>query len=92
MVQEHNQEDKQEHKKETFFYFVDNVKYEIDQSALTGAQIKAKIPNFNNSYALFLEGLGNEKDVLVTDDTSVSLEKDKGPRRFYLVPPATFGK
>lgn len=92
MNQDPNQEHKQEHKKEIYFYFVDNVKYETDQSALTGAQIKAKIPNFDNSYALFLEGHGNEKDILVTDDSSISLEKEKGPRRFYLVPPATFGK
>jgi hypothetical protein len=89
---EHDQEHNQEHKKEIFIYFVDNVKYETDQSALTGAQIKAKIPNFNSTYALFLEGHGNEKDILVTDDSSISLKKEKEPCRFYLVPPATFGK
>jgi len=89
---EHDQEGNREHKKEIFIYFVDNVKYETDQSALTGAQIKAKIPNFNNSYTLYEEGRGSEKDILITDDTSVDFTKEKAPLRFYLVPPATFGK
>ncbi len=78
-------------KKEEFDYFVDNIKYETDQSALTGAQIKAKISNFDPSYSLYLEGHANEKDTLVTDDMSLSLVKEKGPKRFYTVPPATFG-
>lgn len=79
-------------KKQRFSYFVDKDKYESDQSTLTGAQIKAKIPNFDNSYSLFLEEAGDAPDQLINDDTSVSLEKDKGPRRFYTVPPATFGR
>ncbi len=79
-------------KHEKFFYFVDNVRYETDNSTLTGAQIKARIPNFDASYALYLEGPGDQPDQLIADDTSVSLEKEKGPRRFYTVPPATFGR
>lgn len=74
------------------FFFVDNVKYETDQTTLTGAQIKALIPNFDPSYSLFLEGPGDDPDQPISDDTSVSLEKEKGPRRFYTVPPATFGR
>lgn len=85
MPEEHRHEDK-------FFYFVDGVKYETDQETVTGALIKAKIPNFDHSYALFLETTGGGPDQLVTDDTSVSLEKEHGPRRFYTVPPATFGR
>lgn len=77
---------------EKIFYFVDNVKYETEHTTLTGAQIKAHISNYDPSYALYLEGPGDDPDQLITDDTSVSLEKEKGPRRFYLVPPATFGK
>lgn len=72
-------------------YFVDNVKYETDHSALTGAQIKAQIPNFDQSYQLFLEEHSDKPDQLITDDTTVSLDKEKGPRRLYTVPPATFG-
>lgn len=74
------------------FFFVDTVKYETDQTTLTGAQIKALIPNFDPSYSLFLEGPGDDPDQPIADDTSVPLEKEKGPKRFYTVPPATFGR
>jgi hypothetical protein len=85
MPEEHRHEDK-------FFYFVDGVKYETDQETVTGALIKAKIPNFDHSYGLFLETAGGGPDQLITDDTSVSLGKEHGPRRLYTVPPATFGQ
>lgn len=84
-------EKEQGKKPKDFFYFVDNVKYETEHSSLTGAQIKAQIPNFDPNYGLFLEGPGNEPDQQIADDMSVSLEKDKGPRRFFTVPPTTFG-
>ena len=45
---------------EKYFYFVDGVRYESDQEVLTGAQIKARIPNFDNSLVLMLEGTGKE--------------------------------
>jgi hypothetical protein len=77
---------------EKFIYFVDNVKYESEQSPLTGAQIKAAIPNFDRTYSLFLEEPGDEPDKLINDNDSVSLEKEHGPRRLYTVPPATFGQ
>jgi len=74
------------------FFFVDGIKYETEHTVLTGAQIKGMIPNFNPLYSLFLEEPGDEPDRQIMDDTSVSLEKEKGgPRRFYTVPPATFG-
>lgn len=79
-----------EHKKE-FFFFVDNVKYETDKSTLTGAEIKAMISGFDPSYGLYLEGPGNDPDRLVGDSETISLEKEKGPKRFYTVPPANFG-
>lgn len=85
MPNEHGQKD------EKYFYFVDNVKYETESATLTGDQIKAKIPNFDRSYALFLESHGDDPDQLIADSTTMTLEKDKGPRRFYTVPPATFG-
>jgi len=77
---------------EKYFYFVDGVKYESDVEVLTGAQIKARIPNFDHALLLMLEGAGKEPDSIVTDDTSISLAKDKGPRRFFTTPPATFGR
>jgi hypothetical protein len=76
---------------EKYFYFVDGVKYESDQEVLTGAQIKARIPNFDNSLVLMLEGDGKEPDTIVTDDTSISLADHHGPKRFFTTPPATFG-
>lgn len=77
---------------EKYFYFVDGVKYESDQEVLTGAQIKARIPNFDHALILMLEGVGKEPDSIVTDDRSISLAKVHGPRRFFTTPPATFGR
>ena len=72
------------------FYFVDNKKYETEETSLTGAQIKASA-DIDPSYALFLELKGDDPDEQIADDQYVSMEKDKGPKRFYAVPPATFG-
>ena len=77
---------------EKYFYFVDGVKYDSDQAVLTGAQIKARIPNFDHTLILMLEGVGKEPDSIVTDDRSISLAKVHGPRRFFTTPPATFGR
>jgi hypothetical protein len=77
---------------EKFFYFVDGDKYESDTENTTGAAIKAQLPESKRGYALYLEGHGNNPDTLINDDTTVSLEKDKGPKRLYTVPPATFGR
>lgn len=74
------------------FFFVDGQKYETDETTLTGAQIKARVPNLDPSFSLFLEGHGNDPDRLIGDDESISMEKDKGPRRFFTAPPATFGR
>jgi hypothetical protein len=79
------------HPAEKYSYFVDGVRYESDQEVLTGAQIKARIPNFDNSLVLVLEGKGKEPDTIVTDDMSISLAHVHGPRRFFTTPPATFG-
>jgi len=80
-----------EHPVEKYFYFVDGVKYESEEEVLTGAQIKARIPNFDNALILMLEGEGKEPDSIVTDDRSISFAKGHGPRRFFTTPPATFG-
>lgn len=83
-------EDKPTPKKENFF-FVSGDKYTTDADALTGLQIKAKVPNWNPNHDLVLEGHGNEEDRVIKDDESVSLERDKGPRRFSAAPKANFG-
>lgn len=72
-------------------FFVDGAKLESASSSLTGAQLKSIIPGFNPAYGLWEEGKGNEPDRPIRDEDTISLEKEKGPRRFYTVPPATFG-
>lgn len=70
-------------------FFVDGKKYETDQTALTGAQIK-QVAGVDPAYQLFLEEKGNAPDRAISDGESVSVEKE--PRHFYAVPPATFGE
>jgi hypothetical protein len=77
-------------RKEEYFYFVDGEKFESAEAHTTGAIIKSKLPEAKRGYALYLEGHGSEPDVLINDDTSVEL-KGKEPKRFYTVPPASFG-
>ena len=77
--------------KDKYFYFVDSERFDSDSEFTTGAIIKSRLPDAKRNYALFLEGQGNNPDTLIADDTSVDLQKDKGPKRFYTVPPASFG-
>lgn len=79
------------HQKSDFHYFVDGKEYKSEDSALTGAQIKARIPDFNPSYQLVLEGRGGQPDRVIGDNDSVDLNVHP-PCHFYTVPPATFGK
>lgn len=74
-----------------YIFFVMGTKYETDQKALTGLQIKARVPSWEPSHDLLLEGHGNDPDTLISDDQVVSLEKDHGPPRFSSVPKANFG-
>lgn len=78
-------------KSKKYHYFVNNDRYESDLASLTGAQIKARIPDIQPNTGLSLEWHGNDPDRLIGDDEVVSLESHGGPLRFTLVPPATFG-
>lgn len=78
-------------KNEKYFYFVDGEKFESDSEFTTGAMIKSRLADAKRSYALYLEGHANDPDTLINDDTSIDLQKEKGPKRFYTVPPASFG-
>lgn len=78
-------------KKLRFVYFVDGEKYESDEPHTTGAIIKSKLPEAKRTYALYLEGNGKEPDQLINDDTSISFERGREAKRFYTVPPASFG-
>lgn len=51
--------DKQNAHQETYFFFVGGKKYETDQPALTGLQIKARVADWGSSHDLVLEGHGN---------------------------------
>lgn len=83
--------EKAEHPKKEYHYFVDGKEYKTEDSAVTGAQIKARIPDFNPSYQLVLEGRGGKPDAVIGDNDSVDLNVHP-PCHFYTVPPATFGQ
>lgn len=74
-----------------FIYFVDGDKYVSDRAHTTGRDIKSKLPEAKRGYALYLEGHGKQPDQLINDETTVSFEHEKEPKRFYTVPPASFG-
>ena len=78
----------EEAKKNKYDYYVDAKRYETDQTALTGAQIKASA-SVNPSYQLFLEEQGDHPDKAVPDSEVVDMRHDP---HFYAVPPATFGR
>lgn len=80
------------HKPEVeYHYFVDGVKYHTDQPELTGAQIMAKIPDWDSANSLVLEGDGAEPDEVIRPSTIVELKGRETPAHFAIVPPATFG-
>jgi hypothetical protein len=78
-------------KNEIYTFFVGGKKYETDQPALTGLQIKARVTDWDPAHDLVLEGHGNDPDRIIADDELVSLEKDEGPLRFSSAPKANFG-
>lgn len=79
-------------KPETYTFFVSGVKYETDQPVLTGLQIKARVQDWDPTHDLVLEGQGHDPDQIISDDESVSLAKEHGPRRFSAAPKANFGR
>lgn len=84
--------EKHDPKPKNYKFFVGTEKFETDQPALTGAQIKAYVANVPPGTKLSLEGHGNDPDQIIADDQLVPLdEQHGGPRRFTLVPPANFG-
>jgi len=78
-------------RRKSFHYFVDDVRYETEERMLTGAQIKAKVNNWDPSHDLSLEGQGDQPDRTIDDDESVDLSPKHGIRRFSSVPKADFG-
>lgn len=81
-------------KPKIYFFFVGDDKYETDTEIVTGTYVKARVPNLPQGSTLSLEGQGNDPDLPFGDNDHVSLELGHGqggPRRFTVVPPATFG-
>jgi len=74
-------------KPQQFVIHVDGVKFDVTQSYLTGAQVKA-LAGKDAQYQLFLEQKGNDPDKLVGDGETVPMQNGL---HFYTVPPATFG-
>jgi hypothetical protein len=79
------------------FFFFGHEKILVTQASLTGAQIKAaikeKVPSFDLSHELILEGSGNEPDEPIGDEQSVFLVHGhgEGPKHFFSRPPTNFG-
>lgn len=78
-------------KPKTYKFFVGSEKYETTERELTGAQIKAYVPDVVPGTKLSLEGHGHDPDQIIADDEKVAMDDGHGPRRFTLVPPANFG-
>lgn len=74
-----------------YHYFVDAVEYSTDQPELTGAEITAKIPDWNPANSLVLEGNGSEPDDVIRATTIVVFKGRETIAHFAIVPPATFG-
>lgn len=73
-----------------YVFFVGKERFETHRRELTGAEIKAMVPNWPAGYALELEGWGDEPDRIIGDHEIVKLHKDRA-LHFISVPPATFG-
>lgn len=74
-----------------YTFFVNGKPYETDKKKLTGAQIKAMVPDWDPQHDLSLEGEGDDPDRIIPDDEAVSLVPKHGVRRFSSVPKANFG-
>ena len=74
-----------------YHYFVDTVEYSTEKQELTGAQIMAKIPDWNPANSLVLEGDEAEPDEVIHPTTVVVFKGRETPAHFAIVPPATFG-
>ena len=75
-----------------YHFFVDAQRFETDRNALTGAEIKALVPGLNPTFQLYLEEPGDAPDRPISDSETITLEPaGHGVRKFYSVPPATFG-
>lgn len=73
-----------------FKFFVDEKQYEVEDSSISGAQIRA-VAGVDSSYQLFLEEHGHDQSDRKVELTDVIDLTAPGVEKFYTVPPATFG-
>lgn len=75
----------------TYDFFVDGKPYSTELPKLTGRQIKAKVPDWDPTHDLSLEGVGGAPDRPIGDDQEVNFAAAASPLHFSSVPRATFG-
>jgi hypothetical protein len=80
---------KNDHKEKEYKFSVDGTTYTTEKKIISGAEIRT-IAHIDPSYSLFLEVPGDEKDILIKESTSINLDEGE-IKKFYTVPPATFG-
>jgi len=82
---------------EKVFFLYGDLKVEVAEPVLTGAQIKSAIVasggSFTEGHDLILEGHGNDQDQPIGDTTPVDLRHGhgEGPKHFHSRPPTNFG-
>lgn len=72
-------------------FFVDTKPYSTELPRLTGLQIKAKVPDWDPTHDLVLEGAGTEADRLIADSDEVDFARARHPLCFSSAPKANFG-
>lgn len=70
-----------------FVIHVDGIEFKVDQTTLSGAQIRALVGK-DSTYQLFQELGGNQPDKPIPDAETVRIHNGE---HFYTVPPATLG-
>lgn len=70
-----------------FVIHVDGKQFKVDQTTLSGAQIKALVGK-DATYQLFQELKGHDSDKPIGDNESVLIQNGE---HFYTIPPATLG-
>ncbi|MBN3804146.1 hypothetical protein GXB81_13965 [Paraburkholderia sp. Ac-20336] len=89
---EHLRTHKREAPPTVYMYFVEGVEYTTEHASLTGAQITARVPDWNPANSLVLESEDSSQDELIHPTTVVEFKGRPTPAQFAIVPPATFGR
>ena len=76
---------------EKYFYFVDGEKFDSESQFTTGAIIKSRLAEPMVSALTAADSRTAAAAARMGIMRMVAPEKEKGPKRFYTVPPASFG-